>query len=227
MAKMRIFYLFLWKVEAVKQRDSLIGERFGSLVVIRQASSGPSGKRRWICICDCGNQCEAVGYDLTHGRKTSCGCRRFRDLTGRKIGKLTVLERSDVYGSRGKRKTRLWRCLCDCGQITYKATDTLTNPSVSMCRDCAAAYANEKARAGAGYTDGTQLARIRNIAENSDNLSGIRGVYLEKKTGRYRARIKFKGKLYDLGSFYTLEDAAAARKAGEERFFRQYLNRKS
>lgn len=207
----------------MRQLESLVGKRFGFLVVTEQAPSTPSGKRRWVCLCDCGTVCQAVGYDLTRGRKTSCGCRGHRDLTGQKIGRLTVLGRSEKLGSRGARQTKLWRCLCDCGEITYKATDTLTNPAVSMCKTCSARYGIGKAREKAGYLDGTQLPKIQAVSRDSDNAAGARGVYFESKTGRYRARIKFRGKLYNLGSFTNLEDAIKAREEGEERIFGKFL----
>lgn len=146
------------------------------------------------------------------------------DLTGKKIGTLTVLELSDRYGTRGARKCRLWKCLCDCGRVTYKATDVLNNPSISMCKACAGKYGAQKAREGAGFVDGTQLSRIRNISESSDNVSGVRGVYLDTKTGKYRARIKFQGKLRNLGTFTNLEDAVKARRLAEEKTFGAYLD---
>lgn len=133
------------------------------------------------------------------------------------------MERSDKYGSRGKRQTQLWKCQCECGAITYKATGTLTNPDISMCQVCAGAYAAEKARANAGFEAGTQISKIKDISDSSDNLSGVRGVYLDRKTGRYRARLKFQGKLYNLGSYANIEDAIKARKRGEEEIYGGFL----
>ena len=57
----------------------------------------------------------------------------------------------------------------------------------------------------------------------SDNFSGVRGVYFERKTGKYRARLKFQGKLYNLGSFTRLEDAVKARQRGEEEIYGKFL----
>lgn len=147
-----------------------------------------------------------------------------KNLAGRHIGRLTVLERSDRYGNRGARRVRLWKCQCDCGAITYKATDTLTNPDVSMCQECAGKYAAEKARAGAGFVSGTQISKIKDISSKSDNLSGVRGVYLDKKTGRYRARLRFQGKMYNFGSYVQLEDAIKARQRGEETIYGAFLD---
>jgi len=209
----------------MRQWPSLIGQRFGRLVVIGQEESTEKGRRRWVCRCDCGNTCTVSSSNLTGGRTTSCGCKKYNDLTGQKIGRLTVLERSDQYATRGQRTVQLWKCRCDCGTITYKATDVLTNDAISMCQDCAARYGIQKAREKAGFTGGTQLTKIINPTTTSGNCSGVRGVYLDSKTGRYRARIKLQGKLHNLGSYHTLEEAIEARRAGEERIFGSFLER--
>lgn len=207
----------------MREWPSLVGQKFGMLTVVGQAASTPKGHRRWICKCDCGTEKIIMGSNLKRGTTVSCGCKHRNDLTGQKIGKLTILERSDKYGSRGKRQTQLWKCQCECGAITYKATDTLTNPDISMCQECAGKYAAEKARANAGFEGGTQISKIKDQSDASDNLSGVRGVYLDRKTGKYRARLKFQGKLYNLGCYTLLEDAVKARKRGEEEIFGKFL----
>lgn len=145
--------------------------------------------------------------------------RQWPDLMGQRFGMLVVIGQAESTPS-GQRQ---WRCQCDCGAVTYKATDALTNPDISMCQDCAAQYAIAKAREKVGYVDGTQLSRITVDSRISDNASGIRGVYLEQKTGRYRARIKFQGKVHNLGSFRNPEEAAKARKEAEEAPFESFL----
>lgn len=207
----------------MREWPNLIGEKFGMLTVIGQAPSTAKGLRRWVCRCDCGTEKIVMGSNLRRGTTVSCGCKHRNDLTGQRIGKLTVIERSDQYGSRGKRQTKLWKCLCDCGAITYKATDTLTNPDISMCQDCAAKYAITHARAHLGFEGGTQITKIKSRSEASENLSGVRGVYLERRTGKYRARLKFRGKLYNLGCYTLLEDAVKARRKGEEEIFGAFL----
>lgn len=208
----------------MREWPSLIGQKFGMLTVIGQALSTAKGQRRWICKCDCGTQKIVMGSNLKRGTTVSCGCKHTNDLTGQKIGKLTVLERSDKYGSRDKRKAQLWKCQCECGAITYKATDTLTNPDISMCQECASKYGAQKARENAGFEGGTQISRIKNCSDTSNNFSGFRGVYRIGKTDKYRARLKFKGKLYNLGTYSSLEDAVKTRKRGEEEIFGKFLD---
>lgn len=145
------------------------------------------------------------------------------NLIGRRFGKLEVIGRSDKRGSRGARTVPLWECRCECGAICYKATDTLTNPEISMCNDCVGKYATEKARAKAGFVDGTQISKITSTKLISTNTSGYRGVYFDKRTGKYRARLKFKGKLMSFGSYKNFEDAVKARKDAEQRIYGEFL----
>ncbi len=145
------------------------------------------------------------------------------DITGQVYGRLTVLGRSDKRGKRGSRTVMLWQCRCSCGAITYKAKDTLTNPDISMCADCAAKYATEKARANAGFVAGTQLSKIRDMTPSAANTSGYRGIYYESKHDRWRAEIRFQRKRYYLGTYKKLEDAIKARKNAEEELYKPFL----
>lgn len=73
----------------------------------------------WLCQCDCGNKKIISRGDLvrTDGKAIkSCGCIKENDLTGKKIGKLTVL----------KRDNKKWLCQCDCGrQVSINGGDLI------------------------------------------------------------------------------------------------------
>lgn len=207
----------------MRKHPDLIGQRFGKLVVTEQLESTPKGMRRWLCQCDCGNTYISTTGNLTRRTMANCGCLKSPDLTGRVFGRLTVLGRSDKRSPRGKRTTPMWKCQCECGNVTYKATDTLTNPDESMCAECAAKNAAEKARQCAGFVGGTQLSKIRNMNPTAANTSGCRGVYYDPKTNRYRARLKFQGKIMSFGSYEKFEDAVKARKRAEEEIFEKFI----
>lgn len=145
------------------------------------------------------------------------------NLIGRRFGKLEVIGRSDKRGSRGARTVPLWECRCECGNITYKATDTLTNPDLSMCNECVGKYATSKMREQAGFVDGTQISRITSNKLISTNTSGCRGVYFDKRSGKWRARLKFKGKIMNFGSYTNFEDAVKARKEAEQLIYGEFL----
>lgn len=198
---------------------SLVGQRFGMLVVEQQVESSEAGQRRWLCRCDCGNVHRTTTDNLKRGRTTNCGCKKSPDLTGQFFGRLTVLGRSEKRGSRGKRRTPLWEYRCECGAITYKATDALNSPKESMCTSCAGKNSARIARQSAGFVGGTQLAKICIRNQSSANTSGCHGVYYDAKTDKYRARLKFKGKVMNFGTFDNLDDAVKARKRAEEEYF--------
>lgn len=51
------------------------GNRHGRLVVLeRQRHISGQRDYRWICLCDCGMETVATGYNLRIGRVKSCGC---------------------------------------------------------------------------------------------------------------------------------------------------------
>ncbi len=204
------------------KREDLQGKRFGLLVVLEVAKA-ENGQVRWHCLCDCGNTCDVLAANLKNGHTKSCGCIKSPDIVGKKYGKLTVIGRSNKRQPRGNRTTPLWECRCECGAITYKAKDTLTNPDTSMCAKCAGKSSAENARRYAGFADGTQITKIKDMTPNAANTSGCRGVFFEKSTNKWRARIKFKGKSISLGSYKDFGDAANARKKAEQIYFAEFL----
>lgn len=52
---------------------NLVGKKFGRLLVIEKTTP-LNGHTRWLCKCDCGNECVAYGNSLKTGNTTSCGC---------------------------------------------------------------------------------------------------------------------------------------------------------
>jgi hypothetical protein len=51
------------------------GLRFESISVIKPDGKKLSGDIKWLCKCDCGNECYSTSSDLRRGHKTSCGCK--------------------------------------------------------------------------------------------------------------------------------------------------------
>ena len=114
---------------------------------------------------------------------------------------------------------RLWKCQCDCGNITYKATDTLTGSRNCSCAECAGRRNAAKARENAGFVDGTQLCKLTGEEPSMPHDGKCRGVYYDKKRNLYEAAIKFRGKRTRLGYFRRFEDAVKARQAAEQEIF--------
>ena len=64
----------------------------------------------------------------------------------------------------------------------------------------------------------TNLENCRNKGKSKANTSGVTGVYLDKRTNRWRAIICIKGKNKNLGFYSTRTEAVKARKKGEKKY---------
>ncbi len=115
----------------------LTGQKFNRLTVIERHGSNKHGQPLWLCKCDCGNQIITTTGALKSGNTKSCGCFRresitktnYQDLTGQKFGRLTVISRA---GSTNAQKA-LWKCRCDCGNISFVATGSLESGRIQSC----------------------------------------------------------------------------------------------
>ena len=199
----------------------LTGQHFGMLTVLYRAKKDYPVVY-WTCQCECGKIIDVAANNLTRGHTKSCGCQRTNKYIGQKFGMLTVLEKTKEFVVHGGQKSPLWKCQCDCGNITLVRLDSLTSGSTKSC-GCHVEEKIEKMRKAAGYTEGTQLSRIRDIPQTSNNSSGVVGVYYDKRRGQWRARLRFKGVTYQLGYFSNLEDAVSARKEAEKSIFGEFL----
>lgn len=217
-------------------KNDLTGKKFGRLTVIGMVNEKTKDyKRMWQCECECGKPPINVRErSLLIGDTRSCGCLHKealhkagekkvvhnQDLTGRRFGRLTVLKKAST-GERGYRDK--WECRCDCGKTKAIARQGLEKGRVLSC----GCLKNEKASMRAvetfGLENNTNATRIMSKKMFKNNTTGARGVYLNKKTGKYRAGIGFKGKWYSLGTFGTFDEAKAAREAGEEKLHGPFL----
>lgn len=64
----------------------------------------------------------------------------------------------------------------------------------------------------------SRAQNCQNSALRSDNPFGVKGVHFRKDTGKYVAILQVNGETKRLGNFLTLDEAAEARKIGEEKY---------
>ena len=58
---------------------------------------------------------------------------RFEDITGKRYGRLTVIERADsILEPNGKHRT-VWRCICECGKEKIVAANKLKSGNTKSC----------------------------------------------------------------------------------------------
>lgn len=204
----------------------LTGKRFGKLVVREKLPPNQDGRTRWLCDCDCGNTCVVSSYALRKKNQQSCGCRKIKDLIGQRFGHLVVLSRSDRYVILSDQKRKyMWECRCDCGETVYRLSEKLRLGKKCACKACMGKTAVNTMSERAGYVEGTQLSKLVAAKVKAGNSSGVRGVYLNRKTGKWRASITFQKKNYYLGEFINIEDAIEARHRGEELYYAPMLEK--
>ncbi len=93
------------------------------MIVIRRVenyvSTGGNQFVQYECLCSCGNHKNVTAGKLKSGHVKSCGkCNAFstfKDLTGQRFDKLTVVSVDGYYEYPNGERDYKWKCRCDCG----------------------------------------------------------------------------------------------------------------
>lgn len=230
------------KSSAFKALD-LTGLRRGDLEFLRRVGKDASGNILWECKCHrCGNLCviPAYAHKYPSGAYMDCGCRRRERAARAKAEREQIEARKaaktardfsgaefpafHVVGRHGPPEgiNTLWDCICkvcgkpcvivqrqlhcfkSCGCLLGLAQDDLANRLREYC------------------IDGTMVnVLLSSRKTNKNSTTGARGVSIIKRGNRqiYRAYINLRRKHIGLGWYDNLEDAIAARKAGEDLYY--------
>ena len=215
-----------------KLRKDLENQKFGALT-----AKYPTKERKvrtiiWHCECECGKTAEVASSDLLDGSIRSCGCvyndRRLRDLTGQTFGRLTALYPLEERLAR--KKEIIWHCKCSCGKTVQVRTASLTAGDTKSC-GCISQELNpilgkqNSEKLLELCVEGTNLHLLDPAKIPSHNTSGVKGVYWERQTNKWRALIEFQGKRISLGRFKHKEDAILARKKAEDEYYQPMLEK--
>ena len=137
--------------------DSLVGNRFGRLVVLseslRAAVSGTRRRTYCLCKCDCGGTVEIQRTSLLSKNSRSCGCARIEHLKGRRLRPYEYIY--NLLVARTKKRDGI---VCD---ITYE--DFVRFTEIGACHYCGEIVqwaANSKDRDKLGH--GHHLDRMDN-----------------------------------------------------------------
>ena len=139
---------------------------------------------------------------------------------------LTVLAKTDKIVRHGQSQSALWKCRCDCGNITLVRLDSLTSGSTQSCGQHLEEQLANMQKA-AGYISGTQVSRLRKIVEANAKDTAKRIIGVNEEKGKWRARIIFQGVTHDLGRYDTYGEAVAARRKAEQELFGSFLAQQS
>lgn len=146
------------------------------------------------------------------------------DITGKKFGKLKVINR--VH--RDNTKNSYYLCECEeCGNMVEVARTSLVSGKSTNCGCVRRKLFSEETRFKAGFIDHTCVSILKSKLSKK-NSSGIKGVTWDKSRNKWLAQICFKGTNYYLGRYTNKIDAKKARKRAEEqthdKFIKWYEN---
>lgn len=117
-------------------REDLTGRRFGHWTVLGVGERSQSGRFRWRCKCDCGNEKDVFAHMMISGQSKSCGCGidgypcSFKDIAGQRFGRLTALR---AVSKRTKDEAVHWECKCDCGKVVTVNGVALRSGRIKSC----------------------------------------------------------------------------------------------
>lgn len=226
----------------------MTGQKFGRLTVVCRAEDHvqPNGVRSvmWRCKCDCGNEVTTSGMSLRRKQTQSCGClhKECAAERGHKNKKYNTYDLSGEFGIGYTLKgEEFYFDLEDYDLIKdycwfinedgYVMSNSNERKMIRFHRlilpieefeqvDHIKHHTNDNRKSQIRIVTGTQ--NNMNRTKQSNNTSGVTGVYWDTTRQRWYAEIMInKSKIY-LGVFVKFEDAVKARKEAEEKYFGEF-----
>lgn len=196
------------------------GQRFGKLTVLGQAGRNALKKVLWKCRCDCGNEAVVVAGSLVTGNTESCGC---------------VIP-NYKHGGTNKGSYNSWRAMLRrCNNPNDKDYKRYGAKGITVCPEWMdyATFAKDMGEpVGAETLDRIDPAgnyepsnvrwapptvQARNVKLRKTTKSGYTGVHF--RAGKWYGEITAKKNKYYSKACNTIEEAAAARKKLERKYW--------
>lgn len=172
----------------------------------------------------CGNRKWMRADSLNNPKVKSCGCYNIEnnylkaiDITNKRFNRLVAIEPTTKRNKNNY--SVIWKCVCDCGKITYTSYNDLVSSRTQSC-GCLQKETMKKNMQKA------ILVRNKYRVASTDVLALERAKKIQagvKYKGGWVASITFQGRPYYLGCFDNYEDALKVRKHAEHKLFDKFL----
>jgi hypothetical protein len=202
------------------------GDRFGAWLVLNDQHKGDI---KILCRCTkCGLEKMVFIRSLHNGDSTQC--QKCRGKEQRKIHEGDKIFHWKII----KRVGKYFICECDCSKKTRRKipSSSLLSGRTKSC-GCRRSD-NQTAKQEKGKKQGMKIMNAIHEARlspsykrktNKNSSTGVTGVCMYGSTGKYRAYISVDHRTIELGHYDTIEDAAAARRDGEDKYFTDRIQR--
>lgn len=132
-------------------RIDLTGKRYGSLMVVKIAVDEPGKKKKWLCKCDCGEECVVAGSNLQSGHIKHC----------RKCGSAISAEKKIKHGMTRTKIYYVWQGMLNrCERPEAKSYKDYGARGIKVCEEWHDPEKFLKWAKESGYREGLQLDRI-------------------------------------------------------------------
>ena len=130
------------------RKIDITGQRYGHLVALKEDVASPPKRRKWVCLCDCGNTKSVRFSHLRSGATTSCGCKHYVPIHG--------MRDSRIYGIWNAMKQR-------CENPKAARYGAYGGRGITVCEAWSKSFQEFYAWSTAnGYTDELTIDRIDN-----------------------------------------------------------------
>lgn len=218
-------------MKMVESINELVGTEYRGFKIIH--AKRENGRGYVFIECPICHKQKWIRKDtLDHHGVKSCGClnkqTRFKpaEIKGQRSGRLVALEPLEER----KNGEVIWKCRCDCGNMTEVAASKLISGEIRSCGCLLKEHGktigakNLKKFEKKDCVDNTKLASLSDTMPKN-NTSGVKGVFWDSSREKWTAQIGFQGKNYRLGRYENIEDAEKARKSAEEEMFAPMLDK--
>ena len=202
----------------------MIKRKFGRWTVVEEAKEKVGNRLAYKCECECGNIRIVSGKNLRSGDTKSCGC--------------LAKERVTKHGMHGTPEYRVWgQMIQRCGNPNNERYANYGGRGIKVC-DRWKNFENfftdmgtrkkgltiERKNNDLGYflencCWATRKIQARNRRIFKNNTTGVNGVSFYKTNQKYCVQIRVNNKLHHIGFYTTIEEATAARKAAELKYW--------
>lgn len=218
------------------RRIDMTGRKYGRLTAIG-LDRIENGHTFWKFRCDCGKTVVIDGWGARSGKIKSCGCfnaeriKKQRKFNEYKIvdGYVKVKLNDENYMlcdiEDWERLNGHYWFMNDAGYAVCETMKTGTLRFHKLVTGTTAEVIidhinrNKLDNRKCNLRIATASVNAINRGLQSNNTTGYKGVYFDKRRRVWKAWVKVSGKLITLGSYPKKEEAIAARKAGEEKYY--------